>query len=157
MSRVAYRLFARLPEPAKQFANRRANTRFLVGVVGLVTDDDGAILVLRHTYRRGSPWGLPSGWLKRGESIEAALVREIAEETGYVVRFERVLAVETHARPTPRVEVWVECAHGGGRFRPSGEIAEAQWCREEFPPGMLGVQRRFVESHRARARGRVSG
>lgn len=148
MRHLAYRVFGRLPGPVKQFVNRRANPRFLVGVIGVVTDDRGAVLVLRHTYRPSFPWGLPSGWLKRGESVQAALERELHEETGYAVRFRRLLAVDSHERPTLRLDVWLEYELAGGDFRASGEIAEARWCDGELPPGMLPVQRRFVESYR---------
>ena len=40
--------------------------KFLVGVVGVVLNDVGQILLVKHTYRGKYPWGLPSGWLKRG-------------------------------------------------------------------------------------------
>ncbi len=43
------------------------------------------ILLLKHTYRDKYPWGIPSGWLKRGEQPMEALQREIKEETGMVV------------------------------------------------------------------------
>ena len=56
--------------------------KFLVGVVGVVLNDAGQILLLKHTYRDKYPWGLPSGWLKRGEQPMDALKREIKEETG---------------------------------------------------------------------------
>jgi ADP-ribose pyrophosphatase YjhB (NUDIX family) len=58
--------------------------KFLVGVVGVVLNDVGQILLVKHTYREKYPWGLPSGWLKRGEQPMEALKREIKEETGYV-------------------------------------------------------------------------
>jgi ADP-ribose pyrophosphatase YjhB (NUDIX family) len=60
--------------------------KFLVGVVGVVLNDVGQILLVKHTYREKYPWGLPSGWLKRGEQPMEALKREIKEETGYVAK-----------------------------------------------------------------------
>ena len=40
--------------------------KFTVGVVALVRNDEGRILLLRHTYRLARPWGLPGGGLKPG-------------------------------------------------------------------------------------------
>ncbi len=37
------------------------NTKYLVGVSGFVFDAEGRVLVVRHTYRKRYPWGLPGG------------------------------------------------------------------------------------------------
>ena len=50
-----------------------------LGVRALVLDGDSVLLV-RHTYRPG--WFLPGGGVERGESAEAAIVRELREEGG---------------------------------------------------------------------------
>ncbi len=50
-----------------------------LGVRALVLDGRSVLLV-RHTYRPG--WFLPGGGVDRGESAEAAVVRELREEAG---------------------------------------------------------------------------
>jgi len=49
-----------------------------LGVVGLIFNEAGEILLERLSYRKG--WYLPAGGVKKGESVEDALCREMREE-----------------------------------------------------------------------------
>jgi 8-oxo-dGTP pyrophosphatase MutT (NUDIX family) len=52
----------------------------------LVIDPRGQLLLFRFDNRRDpASWLTPGGGIHRGETIEAAAARELAEETGYVV------------------------------------------------------------------------
>lgn len=50
------------------------------GVAGVVVDDTGRVLLVRHSYKTG--WALPGGGVDRGEPPERAVLRELAEEVG---------------------------------------------------------------------------
>lgn len=53
-------------------------------VVGCFVEYDDKFLILhRHPHKAsGDTWGLPAGKKEKDESIEQALLREVAEETG---------------------------------------------------------------------------
>ena len=54
---------------------------------GLVVDDRGRAALIARTDRRGRLlWSLPKGHLEAGETLEAAAVREVSEETGITGR-----------------------------------------------------------------------
>lgn len=141
--RLVYRLAGHLPFRAKLFLNRIANSTFLVGMLAVVRNADGEVLIVRHTYRPTVPYGVPSGWLKRGEPLAEAMRREIAEETSLDVEFKRVLAVESCERPT-RLDVWLEYGFRGGEFRASAEVSEARFCPLDRLPPLLPAQRAFL-------------
>jgi len=58
----------------------------LVGVGGVVIDQDRALLVRRATEPALGEWTIPGGLLEVGETLTAAVEREILEETGLTVR-----------------------------------------------------------------------
>jgi ADP-ribose pyrophosphatase YjhB (NUDIX family) len=58
----------------------RATRGMTLGVRGLVTDDEGRVLLLEHTYMPG--WHMPGGGVERGEDAAEALAREMVEEAG---------------------------------------------------------------------------
>lgn len=54
-----------------------------LGVRALVRDTAGRVLLVRHTYASG--WHFPGGGVDPGESVREAAVRELREETGFVL------------------------------------------------------------------------
>ena len=86
-----------LPRPLRRAYIAWTHPRFLIGVVALIRDDAGRILVLEHTYRRQHPWGLPGGYLQAREDPAQGLVREVQEETGLLVQIDRLLSAELFA------------------------------------------------------------
>lgn len=65
-----------------------------MGAYAVCIRQDDSILLSRYAPPDGR-WVLPGGGVEHGEHPEAAVVREVLEETGYDVRVERLLAVES--------------------------------------------------------------
>lgn len=91
---ILARLYRTIPRPLTRALLWAANPKFNVGAVGLFLTPEGKLLALKHVYRHTYPWGLPGGYLKRGETAEAGILRELKEETGLDGVIERVLCVE---------------------------------------------------------------
>lgn len=71
----------------------RYNTGYNVGVGGAVVKD-GRLLLVRRASRRGrGNWQVPGGFVEQEETIEEAVVREVAEESGVKAEVEGVLAI----------------------------------------------------------------
>jgi ADP-ribose pyrophosphatase YjhB (NUDIX family) len=91
-------------------------------------------------------WTLPGGWGDEHESPRASIEREVQEESGFVVRAERLVAVkDRHLHPyTPKrleriYKLFFLCELIGGEATPSLETdAVAFFPLGELPPLSLG-------------------
>jgi ADP-ribose pyrophosphatase YjhB (NUDIX family) len=68
--------------------------KFSAGVVGVVFDQQGRVLLVEHVFHPYAPWGLPGGWVDRNENPAQTVERELLEELELVVRVGPVLMVE---------------------------------------------------------------
>jgi 8-oxo-dGTP diphosphatase len=81
--RLLLGVYRRLPRLGRRWIVRTIAPAYTVGAMAIVERDDGAVLLVRHSYRR--KWGVPGGLLKRGEFPEVGLRREVREEVGIEV------------------------------------------------------------------------
>jgi ADP-ribose pyrophosphatase YjhB (NUDIX family) len=86
-----------------------------VRVTGVVIEDD-RILLLNQDTDTGRSWSLPGGKVEEGETLAAALVREMREETGLEVEPGRLLYVCDHlpGNGTHVVHLTFEARRTGG-------------------------------------------
>ena len=97
---------------------------FLVGVTGIIIDEQYRVLLVKHTYRAN--WSLPGGYLKAGEHPKEGLEREIKEETGLIVSVDERLKIRTD-RKTARLDITYRGIFIGGEFKPTEEVSEAKF------------------------------
>ncbi|HST06057.1 MAG TPA: NUDIX domain-containing protein [Chloroflexia bacterium] len=132
--------------------------KFVVGVSGVLRDEEGRILLLRHTYRGKTPWGLPGGGLKPGELLEQCIEREFMEETG--LRVEAMSMLSGAAHPEYKlVDIIYSCRLLPGEsldaFRPNAEVSEAHYFHlHELPQSIPPGQSRLIRIALAQARDR---
>jgi 8-oxo-dGTP diphosphatase len=112
-------------------ASRIIRPLFQVFAAAVIFDSNQKVLLVKSTYNRFHPWGLPGGSLEYGETAESALLREIHEETNLTIEIERFLFVKTW-RPD-RVGLYYLCKIVDGEFHPSDEVSELEY----FPPDAL--------------------
>ena len=89
-------------------------------------------------------WTLPGGWADVGDSPSAAVEREIREESGYLTKAVKLLALEDRRLRHPPMahaayKVAFLCQLLGGEAQTSAETTAVDWFAEdEIPPLSLG-------------------
>ena len=114
-----------LPLRIQIILSRIIRPLFQVFAAGVIFNQDNKILLVKSTYQRFHPWGLPGGSLDYGESPEDAVKREVWEETGLIVEIKRFLLVKTWS--PDRVGMYYLCEITGGEIHPTDEVSEADY------------------------------
>ena len=137
-------VWRRLPGFARRRLVRMGQKRFTVTAGAMIFDEEGRILLLDHVFRPDSGWGIPGGFLNKGEQPEAALRRELREEIGIEVADVTMLFARALSKPR-QIEIYFR-ARAIGRPEPcSFEIRSAGWFSiDDLPPELSQDQRRLI-------------
>jgi 8-oxo-dGTP diphosphatase len=91
-------------------------------------DGAGGIQVALVHRPRYDDWSLPKGKLEPGESVPAAAVREVGEETGYDAVLGVRLGESRYRAPQgAKVAYYWAARAGAGAFEPNDEVDELRW------------------------------
>lgn len=116
------------------------------GVKALLRDEQGRILLVRHTYGDRDAWGLPGGGRHGDEPAEHTATREVREEVGVEVTawisLGEIYSEALHKRDT--VTVLLGDWPGGELLLQDSELAEAAWFASDALPGRLAFEAEFA-------------
>ena len=123
-----------LPPNSRRWLTRRFQASFTASAAGLITNERGQVLLANHVLRPRSGWGMPGGFMDKGEQPEAALRREIREETGLELANIRLARIRTMQR---HLEIIFTARGVGEASVKSREITELAWFDlDAMPPDM---------------------
>jgi ADP-ribose pyrophosphatase YjhB (NUDIX family) len=135
------------PKAVRRWGVWLTQPRFTVTAGGVVEDERGRVLLLHHVFRKGSGWGIPGGFLTKGEHPEDALRRELREEVGLEVESAEITFARTLPRPR-QVEIIFRCRARADALpaeRRSVEVDVARWFeRASLPEGLGPDQQRLI-------------
>jgi ADP-ribose pyrophosphatase YjhB (NUDIX family) len=135
-------LWKRMPRRLRLQAIRLTQKKFTVSVVAVIVNKEGKVLLLDHFLRPGASWALPGGFIEAGEQPEAAIKREICEETTLRLENVELLNVRTI---NSHVEILFRAEAHGKPVPNSGEIKDAGWFSiDEMPAETAEFQKLIV-------------
>lgn len=108
-------------------------TKYTLGVVGVVLNERDEILLVEHVFHPRKPWGLPGGWVHGTEDPALALEREFEEELALTVQSGPILLAEfNHGR---HLDMAYLCRAEGAIGKLSFELLAHGWfALNELPP-----------------------
>ncbi|GAA2237005.1 hypothetical protein GCM10009851_22520 [Herbiconiux moechotypicola] len=129
----------------------RTDSAVIVGI----TDAEDRILLGSNALWEHNRYSLLAGFVEPGESFEAAAVREVAEESGVVIRNPEYVGSQPWPFPASLMVGFLARADDGAVLRPDGdEILELRWfSRAEVAdpavdvllPGPSSIARAIIE------------
>ena len=123
---------------------RVTQDKFTVSAAAVILNEKDEVLILNHALRFYSGWGLPGGFIERGEQPEDGIRREIREETGIELESLRLLhvrVIDGHLEM-----IFASRAVGEPEVK-SREILELGWFnRETWPEKMPLDQKMLIEN-----------
>lgn len=106
----------------------------IVGVGGIIFENESVLLVKRGREPALGRWSIPGGVVDLGETLEAAVIREIREETQIEARpvalvkvLDRIFRDEANRVTYHYVLIDFLCRRTGGESRPGSDALEARF------------------------------
>jgi len=113
-------------------SDRKYPDRPYVGIGGIIVHEGRVVLVKRRFEPLAGQWSIPGGAVETGETLESCLIREMAEETGFVVEVGPVVEVLDRITHDDDGRVLYHfvlidylCWPVGGELRAGSDVAEA--------------------------------
>jgi 8-oxo-dGTP diphosphatase len=130
--------YSRAEEAIEEEARRGAYPHPRLTVDAVVARGGRVLLVRRGAPPHEGAWALPGGFVRRGETLEQAVVRELEEETGLAGRVVGIVGAYSRPDRDPRGHtvsvVYALEVPPVGRPRGGDDAAEASWHDLSRPP-----------------------
>ncbi len=121
---------------------RLTRPHFTAGVIGVLFNSRGEVLVVEHVYHTHPRWGLPGGFVDHGEQPEETVVRELREELGIHVTVRHTLVIERAYRG--HLDIAFLCQSDEAVRELSGELSDYRWALPDQLPEVRPFHHRAI-------------
>lgn len=125
------------------FGYRLLQPKFSVGVIGVVFNDQGKVLLVEHVFHPHYPWGLPGGWIDANERPPETAQRELLEELSLKVEIKQLLLSEITFKN--HIDFAFLCTTQDQPGKLSGELLRYGWFDPHDTPPLTAFHRRAID------------
>lgn len=119
-----------------------------IAVGAVVVDSSRLLMVKRGREPAKGLWSVPGGRVEKGEYLNAAVAREVREETGLSIKVDRLLGIlEVVGDPHYVILDYMASLHGPDAAVAGDDVAEVAWVPLDEVSG-LDCTPRFIETMR---------
>ena len=144
LKRLLAAVYRRMPVSLRRGVVLLTQSRFTVTAGAVVVNEEGRVLLVKHVFRPGSGWGVPGGFINKGEQAEDAARRELREEIGLELDRAELAFVRTVAHVN-QLEIIFRCRASGTPRPRNIEIHRVAWFKlDELPDDLPRAQRQTI-------------
>jgi 8-oxo-dGTP diphosphatase len=151
--------FRRVEDALQEEAKRGGFPHPRLTVDAVAVKEDRVLLVRRGTQPFKGRWALPGGFVERGERLEDAVERELAEETGASGTVLGIVGAYSRPDRDPRghtISVVYAISVDEGTVRGGDDAAEAAWHDLASPPPLAFDHDEILSDYRERGHRTIS-
>ena len=134
-----------VPKRLRRWTVRSYQSHFAVSVGAIITDNEGRVLLLKHRFRPSPGWGIPGGFIEKGEQPDAALRRELREEVELELHDLKLFTTRAFKEPK-QIEIIFTARAFDDTERLSFEIQKSQWFSlDQLPTNLPNDQTQLIK------------
>lgn len=143
--RLLFKIFKILPVNLRYLISHLYADKFNVGMIAFVIRNN-KVLLLKHSYQNS--WGLPGGWMIKGEELSQTMEREIKEELSIKVKVVNIFEIKS-VPGHPIIDVAVVCHYISGEVKEDQvEVEKATYFPiDSLPPNIISTHRPYLERY----------